>query len=121
LGILDSLKALLATVVAMVHNRVELLSTELKEELARLVSILIWSLAALIGAIVGLTFVAVLILLSVDASQRPLAAGILAAVFLAAAWGSYLHVRGLLNAKSRMFDASLTELEKDYDGLKEKR
>ncbi len=121
MGILDSLKALLATLVAMVHNRVELLSTELQEELARLVAVLIWSLAALLCAVVGLTFIAVLVLLSVDESHRPLAAGILAAVFLAAAGGSYLYVRGLVQSKPRMFDASLTELERDYESLEEKR
>ncbi len=121
MGILDSSKALLATLVAMVHNRVELLSTELQEELARLVAVLVWTLAALLCAVVGLTFVAVLVLLSVDESHRPLAAGILAAVFLAGAGGSYLHVRGLSRAKTRMFDASLTELERDREALEERR
>ena len=121
LGFLGSIKALLATFVAMAHNRVELLSTELEEQLARLVAVLIWSITALLCAVVGLTFVAVLILLSVDDHARPLVAGVLAAVFLAIAVGPALLARKLLRSKSRPFNASLTELERDYDGLRSKR
>ncbi len=121
MGIFDSVKSLLASVVAMAHNRVELLSTELQEELARIVSVLLWSITALLCTIVGLTFVAVLILLSVGESHRALAAGIIAVVFLAVAAGATLYVRGLHKARPRPFDASLSELEKDYDGLREDR
>lgn len=121
MGLLDSAKSLMATVVATVQNRVELFSTEFQEELARLVSVLLWSIAALLCAVVGLTFLAVTILLVVDARHRVLTAAIVGVVFVAGAVGSVLHVRGLLKARSRPFDASLSELEKDYRGLKEKR
>ena len=121
LGFLDSVKAVLATLAAMVHNRVELFSTEFQEEMARLVAVILWGMAALLCAVIGLTFVAVLILLVVDPVNRALTAGILAAVFLLIAFVSAVSVRHLVRDKPRPFDASLAELEKDYDGLKDER
>ena len=55
-GLFASLKALLATLIAIGHNRLELFSTELQEEIARAASILLWALAALL-----LAFLAVLL------------------------------------------------------------
>jgi len=116
-GFLGSIKTLLATLVAVVHNRVELLSTEMEEELARLVGVLVWSVAALLCAVVGLTFVATLILLIVGEESRPIAAGVLAAIFLIAGFVATLLARKLVRSKPRPFDASLRELERDYDDL----
>lgn len=120
-GFLDSVKAVLATLAAMVHNRVELLSTEFQEEMARLVAVILWGMAALLCAVIGLTFIAVLILLVVDPVNRALAAGILAAVFLLIALVSALSARRLVLGKPRPFDASLAELQKDYDDLRDER
>lgn len=120
-GILGSIKALLATFVAMAHNRVELFSVEMEEELARLVTVLVWSIGAMLFAVVGLTFLAVLILLVTGEPSRPFVAGILAALFLLVALGSALLARKVLHAKARPFDASLTELERDYEGLRRDR
>lgn len=116
-GFLDSIRTLAATVVALAHDRLELAATEFQEEIARLAGILIWALAALLLAVVGVAFVAVMILLAVDPAHRALAAGLLALVFLAASGIAALIVRRILRAKPRAFDASLTELEKDRDGL----
>ena len=118
-GIFDSVKALLQSVIAMVHNRVELLSTELQEELSRIIAVLVWSIAALLCTIVGLTFAAVLVLLSVDEPYRALASGIIAAIFLIGAGAAVLYVRELRKSRGRPFAASLSELETDYDGLRE--
>lgn len=118
LGILGSIKAFLGTFVALAHNRFELLSVEVEEELARLVRVLVWSIAAMLCAVVGLTFTAVLVLLSVGPQARPFTAGILAAVFVLAALGCSVWARSVLHAKRRPFDASLTELESDFEELR---
>jgi uncharacterized membrane protein YqjE len=116
-GFLDSIRTLAATVVALAHDRLELAATEFQEEIARLAGVLIWALAALLLGVVGLAFVAIMILLAVDPSHRALAAGLLALLFLAGAGVAALIVRRILHAKPRAFDASLTELEKDREGL----
>jgi uncharacterized membrane protein YqjE len=118
-GLFGSVKALLATVVAAVHDRVELFSTEFQEEMARLVVILVWSLAAVLCVFAGLSFVAVTVLLAVDDSLRTLTAGILALIFVAAGAGAAVHARRLLAANEPPFDASRAELRKDLDVLRD--
>ena len=46
-GLFDSLRALLATLVAMAHTRVELFGTEIEEEVRRVVALLLGGLAVL--------------------------------------------------------------------------
>jgi uncharacterized membrane protein YqjE len=121
LGFLDSIKALVATAVALVHDRFELAATEFQEEMARLAAILLWALAALLLAAVGLAFVAVMILLWVAPEHRALVAGVMAALVLAGAAGAWWNVRRILGAKPRAFDASLTEFEKDRESLRSGR
>ncbi|HEX6850924.1 MAG TPA: phage holin family protein [Candidatus Polarisedimenticolaceae bacterium] len=116
-GFLESIRTLATTVVALAHDRLELAATELQEEIARLAGVLLWALTALLLAVVGVAFVAIMILLAVDPAYRALAAGLLAILFLAGAGVAAMIVRRILRAKPRAFDASLAELEKDRQGL----
>lgn len=116
-GILDSIKSLVATLVAAAHNRLELVSTEVQEELARLAALLLWGFAALLLATVGLAFTATTVLLAVAPDHRVLAAGTLAALFLLGAGAAGWTVRRIARSKARPLDATLTELEKDFEGL----
>jgi uncharacterized membrane protein YqjE len=120
-GILDSLRALLDTVLALLHNRAELVVTELEEETTRLVRVLLWGLAAVLTAIVGAVFAATMLLLAVPPNGRIFTAGLLAVLFLAFAGFGYLTIRKVLRAKPRPFDSSLRELEKDRDHLRSRR
>lgn len=117
-GIFDSLRALLDTGVAILHNRVELFTTEIEEEVTRLVGVLLWSLVAVHAAIIGATLVGITILLAVPAHYRALTATGLGLLFLVVAGIGGLAIRKILRAKPRPFDASLRELEKDRDHLR---
>jgi uncharacterized membrane protein YqjE len=119
-GIFDSLRALLDTVLAILHNRSELLTTELEEEATRLVGALVWGFAAVLAAIVGATFLGAMVLLFAPAEYRALLAAGLAILFLAIAAFGLFSVRRIVRAKPRPFDASLTELEKDLHRLKDR-
>lgn len=66
-GIFGSLRALLDTVLAILHNRAELFTTEIQEELTRFVGVLLWALVAVQAAVVGLVLVGVTILIGVPA------------------------------------------------------
>ena len=120
-GIFDSLRALLDTILAILHNRTELLTTELEEELTRLVSVLVWSIVAVFSAMIGATFLGAMILLLAPAGYRPLAAAGMALVFLLVAGLGYRAIRKIMRAKPRPFDATLRELEKDRDHLRRGR
>ena len=116
-GFVASVRRLLRTLVAIVHNRVELVAAEFQEELARLTALLIYALAGLLALAIGLALVAVTLLLAIAPQYRVLASAILALLFLAAAGGAWLGVRRIVRAKPWAFDATPTELEKDHTQL----
>lgn len=118
LGIFDSLRALLDSVVAILHNRSELFTAEAAEEVSRLVRVLLWSLAAVFATIIAATFVAFMVLLVAPPAYRALTAAALALVFLAFAAFALRAIRRVARAKPRPFDASLQELEKDLERLR---
>lgn len=118
LGIFGSVKSLLHRVLTLLHGRAELLTTELEEEITRFIGVLIWSFVGAQCAIIGLTFLAVTVLLLVPEHYRPWAAGGLAVVFLAIAAFGARAIKKIVAAKVRPFDASLRELEKDREALR---
>lgn len=120
-GIFDSIKALVDRVVTLLHGRAELFTTELEEEITRLVGVLLWALVAVFTAIIGTTFLAVMTLLFIPAAARGWAAAIIAVIFLAVAAFGVVSIRKIVRAKPRPFDASLTELEKDRAKLRGER
>jgi uncharacterized membrane protein YqjE len=117
LGLFDSVKALLATLIAIAHNRLELLSTELQEELGRVALLLLWGAVALFFVFLAITFVAITILVAFWDDHRLLAASLLAASFAALALVASFAARNQIAAKPRPFDASLNELAKDREQL----
>jgi uncharacterized membrane protein YqjE len=117
-GLFDSFRSLFDRVLAVLQTRAELLTTELEEEVTRLVGVLLWSFAAILAAVVGTSFLGVTILLAAPAAYRALVAAGLALLFLAVATIGAVSIRRILRAKPRVFDASLRELEKDRKQLR---
>ena len=116
-GLFDSLKALLVTLVGIAHTRVELISTEVEEQLARLVSLLAWGLVALFFAFTGVILSAIAFIVLFWDSNRVLAAAGLAAVFVLLAVIAALGFVAKVKARPRLFKASLDELAKDRSQL----
>lgn len=117
-GLFDSVRNLLAHAVGLAHARLDLLSTELREELTRLVLVLFAALVTLFFTVLGVAFTAIAVMVAVGEGQR-LAAAVLFALlfFVLGALGAWF-ARRVAAAKPRLFDASLTELRKDYDLLR---
>ena len=116
-GLFDSAKTLLGTLVEIIHNRLELLSTEIQEEIGRVAFLLLWGAVALFFAFLGIAFVGLLIVIAVWDEHRLLAASLIAALFLLLALVAALLAARQVGAKPRPFDASLTELAKDRELL----
>ncbi len=116
-GLFASLKALIATLIAIGHNRLELFSTELQEEIARAASVLVWALAALLLVLLAILLAVGAILLAVPPESRALTAALIALGAFAAAAVAALASHSRATAKSRLFDATLSELSKDRDHL----
>ena len=116
-GLLESLATLAATLVAIAHTRLDLLSTDLEEDREHLLSLLVLTLAALFCLGVGLVLATILLVVAFWDTHRILVLSTLAGCFLAAgmaAWGFAIHKA---RTKPRLFAASLSELLKDRQQL----
>lgn len=116
-GLLASLSTLAATLVAIVHTRLDLLSADVEEDRAHVLSLLVLALAALFFIGVGVVLAAILLVVAFWDSHRLLALGSLAGFFLAAGVGAWAYALHKARTKPRLFAASLSELLKDRQQL----
>ena len=115
MGLLRSAQALLATVLGLARTRLELLSVEMQELLARLVLLMVGAVAAILLAALALGFGAVALVMAVAPEHRVAVAAGLGVAFLAAA--ALIAWRVRREARVRAFAASLGELERDAKAL----
>jgi uncharacterized membrane protein YqjE len=116
-GLLESLSTLAATLVAIVHTRLDLLSADVEEGGAHVLSLLVLALAALFFIGVGVVLAAILLVVAFWDSHRLLTLGSLAGFFLAAGVGAWAYALHKARTKPRLFAASLSELLKDRQQL----
>jgi uncharacterized membrane protein YqjE len=116
-GLFESLKTLTSTLVGIVHTRIELLSTELEEERARLGSMLVAVLVAIFCIGLGVVLATLMVVVAFWDTHRVLVLGLLAALFLSAGVIAWSFVLDKARSKPRLFHASLSELDKDREHL----
>lgn len=116
-GLFSALKNMIATVIAIGKTRAELLVTELEEEKLRLMSLWSKAIGAAFLLAVG-SIMAVFCLALAFWEQRVLVFGIFSVLFI----GGGLYLIGALKRQARqpskMFRASLAELEEDMAELR---
>ncbi|HUX30199.1 MAG TPA: phage holin family protein [Thiobacillus sp.] len=116
-GLLESLSTLAATLVAIAHTRLDLLSADVEEDRAHVLSLLVLALATLFFIGVGVVLGTILFVVAFWDSHRLLALGSLAGFFLAAGVGAWAYALHKARTKPRLFAASLSELLKDRQQL----
>ncbi len=116
-GILSSLKRLVATAATIVRTRLELLAAEVQVERRRLTQLLVLTAAALFFLAGGVLLLTLLVIVAFWDSNRLLAIGICAFVYLALGGVLVAAARQRAAAGSQMFQASLAQLQKDRDSL----
>ena len=116
-GLFESLKALSGSLIGIVHTRLELLSTDIAEERARLTTLLVLGLIALFCLGVGVVLLTILIAVAFWESNRLAALGGLTGFFLAVGTGVAWLAMHKARTKPRLFEASLAELSKDRQQL----
>jgi uncharacterized membrane protein YqjE len=116
-GLFRSLAHLLATAVGIAQTRLELLSTELQEEVHRVAEIMLWAAVALLAAGVGLFLLALLVIFVFWDTHRVLASVGVTAVFFLIAVTAGLVLRAKVRGKPPLLDATLAELKKDRASL----
>ena len=116
-GLLESLATLAATLVAIAHTRLDLLSADLEEDREHLLSLLVLTLAALFCLGVGVVLATILLVVAFWDTHRILALSGLAVFFLAAGMAAWMFAKHKARTKPRLFAASLSELLKDRQQL----
>lgn len=110
-------KELVRSLIGLAETRARLAANELEEQALRLVEIGAWVLFSMFFFGVAVVFAAILIVLLAWDANRILAAGLLAALFLATGVAGALVSRRLMRERPRMFAATLEELAKDRERL----
>ena len=117
-GLLGALRSLSSLVIAIAHNRLNLLSTDLEIARERTVSVLIMVLVALFCLCFGALLLAIFVVVIFWDTHRLLALGSVTGLFLLVGGVYLLRVIRALKRMPATFEASLTELAKDYKHLK---
>ena len=112
-GLFDSVRALLATLVAMAHTRVELLGTEVEEEVRRVVTLLLGGLAVLTLASLALLFSGLVVIAVYWDTHRLAATAGVAIGFVVLTAAAYFALRAQTRRRSRLLASTLDELERD--------
>ena len=112
-GLFDSLRSLIATLVAMAHTRVELFGTEVEEEVRRVVALLLGGVLVLALASLALVFSGLVVIAAYWDTHRVAATVGVAIGFIVLAAVSYLAVRERTRRRSRLLSSTLDELERD--------
>lgn len=120
-GLLESLTNFAATLVAIAHTRLDLLTTDLEEEREHLFSLLKLTLIALFCFGMGAVLAVLLLVAAFWDVNRLLVLGSLTGFFLAAGLALWGCARHKARTKPRLFAATLAELLKDRQQLDPKR
>ena len=115
-GIQAAAERLLRTVVAVVHNRVELLVVEAQEAQLRLFSLLLVIAATIMCGLMTQVMLALAIVLAVGQEHRVAAAAVITGFYLLATSIFYWRLRIKLKNWSA-FSATQAELRKDREWL----
>lgn len=116
-GLYAALKALLASLVITARLRLELLVTEAEEEKLRLIDLLVSALASVFLLAFGLVLL-ILCLAVLFWEQRVLVLGLSAGMTLVAGAFFALHLYYRLKQPTALFQASIRELDKDIEALR---
>lgn len=117
-GLFQSLSNFAGTFVAIAHTRLELLTTELQEEVRQVGAILLWAFIAGLAAMMALFLGALAIIFFFWDTHRGAASVAMIAVFLGIALAGALMLRKKLSGRPPLLNDTLAELAKDRDQLR---
>jgi uncharacterized membrane protein YqjE len=119
-GLFQSLTHFVGTLVGLLHTRLELLTTEVQEEVQRTAGLLIWAFVASFAAMMALFLAALTVIFVFWDSYRIAAALAMVALFIVIAVTGALTLKKRLKSKPPLLGATLAELARDRDHLRAK-
>lgn len=120
-ALFTSIAQVFATAIGIAQTRLELLTTELQEEIHRAAEIMVYAAIALLAAGVGLFLLAlVVVFVFWDTHRLAASIGVTATCFLIAVV-AVLVLRAKVRAKPPILGATIAELKKDRAALMSRR
>jgi len=119
-GLFRSITQFVASLVSLTQTRLELLTTELQEEVQRVASLAIYAFVALLAAMLGLFFLGLAIVIVFWDTHRVLAAWLVTGTFFALAVVAVIILIAKTRSQPPLLDATLSELKKDAAQLRER-
>ena len=116
-GLFASLRRMLATLLALIQTRLELVSVEIEEQIAHAASLLLWSIAAIFFASLSVLLLALTIVVAFWEEHRLLAASLVTGVCALMALIAGLVARQRLRTRPRLLAALASEFERDVTAL----
>ncbi|MBU1424798.1 MAG: phage holin family protein [Gammaproteobacteria bacterium] len=119
-GLLGSVRRLLATLIGMAATRLELLSNEWQEERLRLLQVLLFALFAVFSFCLGILLLVLFLVVLFWDEHRLVVLASLSMGFLVCGGVLIVMLQSKLRNGSKLFSASLAELQKDRESLGER-
>lgn len=116
-GLISSLKNMVSSLIAIAQTRLELISTELQEEVGRAAELLLWAFIALFAAGIGLFLGALVLIFAFWDTHRVLVSVLVMGFFFLLALTAVLVLRAKLRARPRLFEATIAEFARDREHL----
>ena len=116
-GLFASARQLLATSLQLVQVRLALIGNDVEVGVQRLFDSIVLALLSVVAFGIGVLMLCALILMVVQESHRPYAAGALALVFMAFGYGLIRMARSKQRASVGAFAATRAELARDLAAL----
>jgi uncharacterized membrane protein YqjE len=117
----ESIRQLLGQIVALVHVRLELITTELSAEFQRVLRVLVWCFVALLFGALGLLLGAVTVIIALWDENRVLVSLLVTMGFLAMAGIASWQVWRGINRSPRLLEGTLEELRRDREAFAGRR
>jgi len=116
-GLFASTRRLVETVLAITQTRLELVTTEIEEELHRVAEILLWMFVVVFFAGLAVLMLAFVIVVAFWEDHRLLAASLTTLGFVAITGIALLVVRSKVRARPKLLEATIEEIRHDREAL----
>lgn len=112
-----SLKGFTASLIEILHIRLELITVEARDEALRLTELLVYGALAIAFLAFGIAFLAVLITVLLWDSHRLLVLTLFSTLFITLGAVAAVIARARMAEGTRLFASTLDELKRDQDAL----
>jgi uncharacterized membrane protein YqjE len=108
---------MLETLLAITQTRLELVTTEIEEELHRVAEILLWMFVVVFFGGLAVLMLAFVVVIAFWEDHRLLAASLTTLGFVAVTGVAWLVVRAKVRARPKLLEATIEEIKHDREAL----